>query len=237
MTIKFNPSSAVRWWTCSGSARLEAQFGEKVFGYAAQQGVVAHKLAEICLKDNVDPLTKLGTRIVDEIKVKVDREMAESVQKYMEYVWSLRLEYSRLYLERNLSHSLKNGVTISGICDALITERDEQIHLIDFKYGKHKVAATRNQQLYMYALMVKNQFKTDIDITIHVCQPRIDHYPKIALSPEILDSFERELQIKIHSCFNPNPEFVVGDHCKFCSAKSHCEAYRKNRRKSFWSFK
>ena len=237
MTIKFNPSSAVRWWTCSGSARLEAQFPETKFGYHAQVGVVAHKLAELCLKDNEDPTTKIGKRIVDELKIKVDKEMADSVQSYMEYIWKYRMQYSRLHLEHNLSHALRNGVTISGICDALVIENNEHVNVFDFKYGKNKVEITKNKQLYMYALMAKHTFKTDLDITIHICQPRADHYPKISLSTEELDNFERTLEIKIHSCFNPNPEFVVGDHCKYCSAKKHCEAYRLSRRKSLWGLK
>ncbi len=236
MELKFRPSSAHRWFACPASVRMESHFGTEKTSYASYQGSLAHKLAGHCLINNFDPSWYLGESLLDDPDLKVDKEMIEHVQTYLEHVWKVRNYKSTLLVEQHLTHTLKNGISIAGTCDAMVVDHiSETIHVIDFKYGLKIVHLTLNEQLYLYALLAHKKFKFD-DIRLYIIQPKANNYPFKFLNKRKLEKFERKVQKKSYECMNPNPTFVVGDHCTYCKAQFDCPAIKKPKKTSRWSF-
>lgn len=82
-------SSAHRWMACPGSVRLSTEAGASASrsGRAAAEGTVAHEIAAECLLLGREAWEYIGeTRSHDGWDFVVDREMAEGVQLYVNFV-------------------------------------------------------------------------------------------------------------------------------------------------------
>ena len=81
-----SPSSAPRWLHCPGSVALHAQFTDSGSADAAE-GTAAHTLAEKCLVSSTNADEHIGMVIpTDYAPFKVDDDMADAVQRYVDYV-------------------------------------------------------------------------------------------------------------------------------------------------------
>ena len=115
-----------------------------------------------------------------------------------------------------------------GTGDAAIVA-NTVLKVIDLKYGKGvEVSAIDNPQLKVYALGWLREFDqlyniTEVQMTIF--QPRIDNYSTWSISvTDLLAWAEKELKPKAIMAFAGEGEFVAGDHCQFCRAKTSCKA-------------
>lgn len=248
-----SPSSAKRWLYCPGSVALHAQYPDSGSDDAAE-GTAAHALGEKCLKEGLDATDLIGMVIpTDRQPYKVDDEMADEVQKYVDYVRTVQQSCGgELFVEQRLSiEHLTGEPGAEGTADAVILSADgETLHVIDLKYGKGvRVEADHNEQLAIYAsaaLKALDLLGSVQRVVMHIVMPRLNHYPTWELPverPEQPDAnghrynmrtFEQAVQAraaKAITFIGKSPEDVgildmgpSADTCRWCRAKADCPA-------------
>jgi len=72
-------SGASRWLACPGSVRLSADLPDPGSAYA-EEGTLAHQLAEVCLSQHVDP---------EDVPGDYSSDMRYYTRVYLDYCWGL----------------------------------------------------------------------------------------------------------------------------------------------------
>lgn len=228
-------SSAKRWMSCPGSVALALSIPDHdtTTVYAAE-GTVAHELAELSLRENVDPIMYVGKRIDG---IMVTKEMALAVGMYCDKVNALaqscgvepQLEV-RFTLDR-----LDTPVDMFGTADCVVwDEEHSHLHVMDYKHGRGVVVeAEENQQLMYYALGAVLELGVRPDkITVWIVQPRAPHRDGVVrdytFSWERMVEFRHELIDAANATQEPDAPLAVGDWCRFCPAQAVCPAQKEH---------
>lgn len=212
---KLSPSAASRWLACPGSIKASEGMEDKSSPYA-QEGTLAHEIAEACLRNRTDPMEYKDTVMGE--------DMAEHIATYVDYVNSINGFHS--YEQKvDFSHLVPDGF---GTVDALIIE-GEKIHVIDFKYGKGvQVFAEDNPQLMLYAIGAYSEVEMLHDvktIVLHVVQPRLDHIDVWETTPNSLLKWGQWVQERANLALSDEPPLYPGEaQCRFCLAQGTCKA-------------
>ena len=220
-------SGAHRWLNCPPSARLEADQPDQS-SVAAEQGTVAHALAEFKLRRALHeaPGFRPDSRLIDE-------EMERHTDDYVTYVLEELKEArkdcvgARVLVEQRLdfSHVVPGGFG-TGDC-AIIAE--PKLIVIDFKYGAGVlVEAEGNPQLRLYALGALGAFGDlyDIDeVEAVIYQPRRDNITTTELTVAELEAWANEV-VKPQATLaaEGSGEFQAGSWCQFCKISATCRA-------------
>ena len=218
---KLSASGAHRWMTCPASVAAEADIPDEDSPYAAE-GTAAHELAEHCLVRDVDAQALVGEVFNG---FEVDVEMAEAVQRYLDYV---RDRPGKRLVEQRVDFSpwVPGGF---GTADAVILH-DGVATVVDLKYGKGvRVDADNNPQAMLYALGSLNEYEFVYDIDtfrLAVVQPRIDHVSEWDVSADDLRAWaDDQLKPAASLALSGEAPFVPGEEqCRFCKAKATCRA-------------
>jgi hypothetical protein len=186
----------------------------------AEEGTRAHKLAEKCLSNGINPTYRTHQ---DED----DRLMTEYVQAYIDYVVfhaygkKLLIEY-----EADLSGIVPpDGF---GTIDAVIMAPFE-LHVIDLKYGKGvQVYAENNLQLIIYALGIYDNFDFIYDfktIKMAIHQPRLDHVALWSISSDEIQKYREKIKDMAFLALSENADIIPGEkQCHWCGVKATCRA-------------
>ncbi|CCY48557.1 putative uncharacterized protein [Peptostreptococcus anaerobius CAG:621] len=229
---KLSASGSSRWINCPGSIVLESSFGEKESEYA-EEGRLAHSVAELKLtkyfKKGIGP--KKFKSAMDEFKKSPywNKSMDDYTDDYFEFVKEKALSYpDRPFVDVELRVDYSNVAPEGfGTCDCVMIHGNE-LSIIDLKYGTGvKVAAKDNSQLMLYALGVYNMFSVIYDIktvSMTIVQPRLNHFDTHTISIEELLAFSERVKPIAQEAYTGSDRLAVGDHCKFCKAKSKCRA-------------
>jgi hypothetical protein len=230
-----SPSSAERWSVCPGSVYLAKDLPNTSSSYA-DEGTAAHHLAEMCLRMECPASDFVGTDLTvnGDVTIPCTEEMAEAVQKYLDYVCQASAG-AELFIEEqyDISHIVPECF---GTSDATILHADGELHVIDLKFGMGvEVSAVRNLQMVLYALGALERFSLTHDVqsvrmTVH--QPRINNVSEWATTLEELEQIGAKLKtageraITFHYDAVPTSEDFTPDEkaCRFCPAKGNCEA-------------
>jgi len=221
-----SPSAAYRWMVCTPSARFEEQLPGEESAYAAE-GTLAHELAAALLR-------KSQTAKFDESKIeglhrdeRYSAEMSEHCRAYADYVLETA-GGSFVHVEKK--YDMSKYIPLQyGTCDASFIKGDT-IHVIDFKYGAGvRVSPVHNEQMMCYALGAydchgKGQpLKTAV---LSIFQPRAGgpSFWDIPVSG-LLKWAEEEAKPKAALAIAGAGDFVPGEHCRFCKARTLCKAY------------
>lgn len=213
-----SPSSAYRWLVCTPSARFEEQIPEEESEYAAE-GTLAHELAARLLEGKAyNDLTENAL---------YSAEMLEHCTAYADYVREVAAK-EVIYVERG--YDMSKYIPLQyGTCDASFI-KGTTLYVVDFKYGAGvKVAATANKQMMCYALgaydyHTKGRLIEDVCLTIY--QPRAGGVSTWELPVgDLLHWAESEARPKGALAFAGQGEFIPGEHCRFCKARTVCKAY------------
>lgn len=175
-----SPSNSDRWINCPGSVKSIADAvadGFKVKGssFFADEGTMAHELAEKTLVGSGNCFDYLDLTLELENAIPVTREMCEYVQSYVDFV-KLFVGDRRIEQRVYFTDWVPGG---SGTSDAVIIE-DDRLVCIDLKYGKGVVVdAVENTQALLYALGTYQGLSTDQrenikKVLMVVHQPRLD---------------------------------------------------------------
>jgi len=241
-----SPSSAHRWFSCPGSVALEQTQPDSSSSFA-DEGTAAHFLAAMALTENKNAIDYAEKTIVvhadgeffytyahkeSDYKnyrlVKVDSEMVENVQSYLDLVRSFPGD---LYVEQKyLIDHITGEEEAKGTSDAVIINGD-QLTIIDLKYGKGvQVYAEENPQLALYAAGAIEHwsFCTEFEhIQLIICQPRLNHTDIWTTDKNWMATFTTIAQDAAKRCVNdPNGiDLNPGEkQCWFCKAKGICPA-------------
>ncbi len=224
-------SAAYRWINCPGSVALSDQCPDPGSSSYADEGTVAHSLAELKLRHVLHEITdaQYKKRLA---KIQQDDyyngEMDEATDFYVETVleeFAAAGEGAELMIEQrlDLSQWIPEGF---GTSDAVIIG-GSMIQVIDLKYGKGiKVEAKNNPQFRLYGLGAVSLFGDlyDFDtVKTTVVQPRLDHVDsEVVILKELLLWGEEEVAPRAIMAMEGSDYFVAGDWCRFCPAKARC---------------
>jgi len=169
---KWSASAMTRWSTCAGSIQLCEDLPRTESVYS-REGTVAHNLSERCFTGDLFRPSDALDAVVD--GVKIDQEMVDAVNTYIEYVDSLPRKHGctggcETHYEQTLKidpvkMSLDRSLQLFGTADAIFYKEEVEPHprkgerksltieIVDFKYGKGvPVEIKGNLQLRYYAL-------------------------------------------------------------------------------------
>lgn len=228
-------SGAHRWMSCTPSARLEQTLPERKiapgqFNYSAE-GTAAHELAEALLRHSMGKITDGELRIVEESSRATEYytdEFRAHVESYVVYVRSQAGASDTLLVEQKVDFSdwVPEGF---GTADCIILS-ENKVRIIDLKFGMGiKVYADDNPQLRLYALGAFAKFKEDFpnikQVEYTVMQPRLGHIDTATTTlDKLLDWANYVVKPKAKRAWSGVGEFVPGEHCGFCRAKTQCRA-------------
>ncbi len=236
---KLSASGSSIWLNCPGS--VEAQEGYEDKGSVfAEEGTMAHEVADICLSTGNDAEAYIG-RTLGSLKIKltyypstykIEKIMADYVQEYLDYVRAHETENSTLYTEQRVDFSnvVPGGF---GTLDAAVIVYDERVlHIFDLKYGKGvTVEAFENTQGQMYGTGFFNEygFLDAFDtIRIHIVQPRKSNFSYWDISVKDLITFGKSVAEKAALALTKDAPRVPGDkQCQWCDARYDCSARLK----------
>jgi hypothetical protein len=228
-------SGASRWLNCTPSARLEDEHGEKKGSVYAQEGTLAHELAELYIKR--DTLLVISeqefNQRLEEIMANelFNEEMLDVVPTYTDYCAAQLVEAKTVnplaVMEIEQKLDLTDFVPESfGTADCVIIN-DNLMEVIDLKYGKGvPVYAEWNKQLMLYGLGALQKYDTMYDISevrLTIVQPRINNISSWQISVEELRKWaEEELKPKAELAFEGKGELNAGEWCRFCAVRNQC---------------
>lgn len=230
-----SPSGASRWINCTASPRLEEHFQQETSSFA-EEGTLAHEMAEIMLKVDLKRLSfneyKQLLEVLKTNKHYTD-DMPDEVLKYVKYVKQQFKEAQRqdpkamLLIEEklDLTDYIEEGFGTSDI----IIIYNGFIEVIDLKYGKGvRVYAEHNSQLKTYglgALLVAQMFCDIHTVKLTIVQPRLDNISSWEIPAKFLLLWGDDvLKPKAKEAFKGGGDPVAGDWCQFCKAKPKCRA-------------
>lgn len=231
-------SSSKRWFECPASIPL-SEGVEQTTSVYAEEGTAAHELAEYCLKEELDAIHGIGLEFNG---FRVDMEMAEAVQVYLDAVRDRVSGNSEVMVEERFTIDWIDP-ELFGTNDCLIIDHVEgKITIMDYKHGRGvPVEAVNNTQLLYYALGAIRELDNIFNVDLVIVQPRCDH-PEGPVrvwetDVEELMAFEETLKEKVELVRKvqkyakeggPNVyEYAKsGNHCHFCPASGFCDKLR-----------
>lgn len=225
-------SGSHRWLNCTPAARLEETLPDSKSEYAAE-GSLAHEISELKLrKQFIEPM---GPRAYNNRLKKLQEnplyqeEMLGYTDIYVDYISSIVHSYGlRPYIavEKRLDYSTYAPEGF-GTGDCIVIGGNT-LHVVDFKYGKGvPVSAVDNSQMKLYALGAYSEYGFLYPITtvkMAVVQPRKDSISEWEISTEDLLKWGEVIKPIALTAYKGEGDFVPGDHCQFCRARSLCRA-------------
>ena len=222
-------SGSKRWLSCPPSARLERKFPDKA-GEAAQEGTLAHALAEARIRHWLGEISENGLALrIDSIRhdALYSPEMGEYVSEYVDLCIEKINEAQGIALvEERLDFSrwVKNGF---GTGDMVIIG-DGVLEIVDLKYGKGvPVSAEGNTQMQLYALGAIEQYGYIYDfghVRMSIFQPRNGGLSTQLLSVDELLAWGEVIKPIAELAYAGKGDFKAGEHCRFCRAAAQCKA-------------
>jgi hypothetical protein len=104
--------------------------------------------------------------------------------------------------------------------DLVLFTKDE-LHIIDFKFGKVPVEAVGNKQLLFYARTYADLAPKAHEVHLHIVQPFADNFTEwVADVTEVLN-FAVQAKLSDQLVLAQDTTFGPGDHCMFCPANPH----------------
>ena len=232
---KLSASGSHRWLTCTPSVKLEQPFPNKSSIYA-EEGTLAHELGELGLRLNLKQITKAkynaAVKVIkanelytEDMPDYVDRYVDTCMEKVAEAKAKDPLSIFKVEQRLDFSEWVPQGF---GTGDFVIIS-DGTIEIIDLKYGKGvPVSAKDNPQMRLYALGAIDEFDMVYEIEnvkMTIVQPRLDSISTDEISKDDLIKWAEEyVKPKAELAMNGEGEYVAGEHCGFCRAKSVCKA-------------
>lgn len=232
-------SGAHRWMACTPSARLEEEVGIDSTSVYAEEGTLAHELADIKLRQAFKMFKRKAeyNKALKKIESHelYQEEMHEHVDFFVDYVTHRYNHLKKIspaepvvMIEQriDLTAYIPEGFGTGDTC--LVA--DKAVEVIDLKYGKGlRVDAEENEQLMVYGLglLHKSELLYDIErVNMTIVQPRLDHVSTWSISVEDLFKWAEHLKTRAELAIEGEGEYVPGDHCKWCSAKHACSALK-----------
>lgn len=233
-----SPSASKRWMSCPGSIKLSEDIPFSS-SYAAASGSIVHNMSEMLFKGHLENVSLSDywldkTEVYDDFEVTVTKDMIKCAETYVHYVETRTQELDgKLLIEEKLRID-EISEDCWGTGDAVIIgKKTNRIAVIDLKSGKFPVDVQDNTQLMIYGLGAASRYaneNTTIELTI--VQPLGFHKDGPIRSwdisaTDLVDWGYDILKPAIDATFEEEPEFLVGEWCRFCPAgmNGKCKIY------------
>lgn len=233
---KFGPSSAHKWMLCPASIALSSGL-PKTTSPNAEEGSLAHALAEKCLREGLSAIGPDRLKIVDKMPISI--EMAEFVHLYVSKCEELSENATSTWVEEKVDLSgVLNIPGEVGTVDFAALTPDRVLTVVDLKYGFNPVEAENNSQAMLYALgmLPLATMLGDVEtIRIVIHQPRVSAEPSVwSLSVAELLAFGERARVcaEYANLLCEDVSVIEGEdiipgvkQCKYCEAgkQGKCE--------------
>ena len=207
---KFSASRAERLMNCSASGNLE---------------VAIPNWTPPVEDPNADTAANRGTHM-HELLAKLNELTAGEFVKFVQalnYIAELRSKrrFNVLIEQTEMATWLKDPVPTTA--DLVLYTADE-MHIVDFKWGRIPVEVTDNEQLLYYAATYGKYAPKAKQITVHIVQPNAEIYEEWVIDTSTLLAFMvKGIQVQ-DNLLAGRVSFMPGDHCTFCPANPHSRA-------------
>lgn len=222
---KLSASGSSRWIKCPASIKACEAYPSST-NPAAEYGTAAHELSEKCLENYSFPASHLGIKMSN--GVIVDDEMVEGVEAYITYIQAIEGVYDSILVEQRVdfSHLVPEGF---GTAD-LVMFNENELHIVDLKFGHGIVHAENNSQLSLYALgaIQEHGFLNDFKkVTLHIAQPRAHHFDTWETTPEHLAKWGEWVSQRAKLALSKDAPFEPSNEaCKYCAHQGNCVALK-----------
>lgn len=225
-------SSVGRLIACPGSYKLSKTLPPQLTSDYAEEGTALHEAISYILEEQpkkdteVIGLTFNGYEITQEL-------FNECLRPALDYLDQIILQYPDLefFVEKQVQFDRVPGAF--GTTDILGCSRKHKTTVVlDWKFGAGVPVRAENfpqGKFYAYSAYVTplttHMFGSGNDwkVEIHVAQPRMpEGFSKWTTNVKQLKAFAREVVTAIGRALSEEPPFQLGEHCKFCPAKSIC---------------
>lgn len=174
---RFGASSAHRWMHCAGSVVLNDRIPAPPSSVYAQEGTHAHALLAHCLKEGEDALSYVDKPFVDAPDRQYEADMCEAVQVALDWVASIREEFSDAqgWSERSFVLPTMNAPgEVYGTSDVVLyVPSTRSLYVPDFKFGYGVVEPDDNEQLLHYGLGAMFALEVPVaHLVVGIIQPR-----------------------------------------------------------------
>lgn len=207
MPERFSASNAGKHMMCHASANLELAIPNYVPP----------------IEDpNADTAANRGTR-AHEVLALVAGLPARELKAYADalgYVAEVRAR-------RRFSSLIEEGVDANWLTVPTKTTVDvvyytqDEIHVIDWKWGKILVEVEENEQLMFYAACFAPLAPKAKGVNVHIVQPFADNMSEWFVDTARLGLFMDEARAAQDAILQGDTTFGPSDHCKFCPANPH----------------
>ncbi len=234
-----SPSSSARWLACPPSALLAEKVGNDGGSVYADEGTLAHRLAELWLLNALhvrNAGTPLATAEADYAEARKNPlfydNMTDEVRVYTDYVMEILKKAgkgAKMYVETEypLFYLPEDKGTIDNIVFGGI---DKALYITDLKFGQGVlVAAKGNKQLLIYAINAYRALHADYDIekvVMTIVQPRRNFIDEWILGVDDLEMEADIIEATARKALKGEGKFKAGDHCRFCPVKPRCRTLK-----------
>lgn len=206
MSEPFSASRAARLMACHASAHLELAIPNWTppdvdpMAGAKGKGTTMHQMLE--------PIWSLGATDM------------RHVAKVVEYVAEVRSRRRFLTLVEQTVDCDWLPSKPRTTADLVLLVKDE-IHIIDFKWGKIPVEVVGNEQLLYYARSYAHLAPKAHGVTGHIVQPYAGVFEEWYMDFAELAAFEIKAVTADQAITAGSTQFGPSDHCTFCPANPH----------------
>lgn len=160
------------------------------------------------------------------------------VHEIFEKVWELTASDMRHFIRvteyvqalcstRRFKKLIEHEMTATWLVGAPTTKADlvlftqDEMHVIDTKWGKIEVPVFNNAQLKFYAATYGRLAPKAKGVTVHILQPRADNMDSVFLDTNEIAAFMKEAQDTEAAIAAGSLSFGPSDYCQFCPANPH----------------
>jgi len=212
MPERFSASNAAKHMACHASANLELAIPnyeppvEDGVIRASDVGTAAHEVFEKLMGYTPSELRHWITILEYIEKLRSTRRFKVLTEQQVEATW--------------LPVDPKTGKHPTTTVDLVLYTQDE-LHVIDLKWGKIKVEVFDNDQLFYYATCFVHLAPKAKGVTNHILQPRADNMDHQYVTNTELKAWQAKAIATAHAINGGSLAFGPSDHCKFCPAYPH----------------
>lgn len=205
MAERFSASSAAKHMACPASANLDLAIPgwvqpPRTIGGAADDGTFMHEL-----------FAKLMERSTRDL---------EHFIEALSYVHKLRqTRRFKVLVEQTIKAKWLTSQPDTQVDLVLYTQ--DEIHVLDLKWGKIRVEVIDNDQLMYYAVCFAHLAPKAKGVRLHIMQPKALNMESVFVTTTELKEWMDKAMAAEKKILAGDTTFGPSDHCKFCPANPH----------------
>lgn len=235
------PSKAHQWMNCPGSIALCAKAPKQAPNYAAEEGTVAHSLAEKFVTGALDAQglqDLIGSTVMSNgLEIEIIEEMFDGAVEYKDLIYADHAELVKLgsdhiavrgHAEVKV-HAKSVDERVWGTSDYILFKKGAKLIVYDYKFGQGVIVdPEENEQAALYLLGAMETLAgyvfNELEVVIHQPRGRHEDGPvrRWTVPQGWLKKFHETAKAAAAETLVPGAKVVAGDWCRWCTAKPFC---------------